>query len=73
MCALPDGADRNEGVCRRFTGGLEHLLSLVLLAVIFAVAPQGWSLLETFLAAVVAVAAYEGALAARDRRLRRRH
>ena len=50
----------------RATGGLEHLLGLVLLAVIFVVAPQNWSFLETLLAAVVVVAIYEGALATRD-------
>lgn len=49
----------------RATGGLEHLLGLVLLAVIFVVAPQDWSFVETLLAAVVVVAIYEGTLAAR--------
>ena len=50
----------------RATGGLEHLLGLVLVAVIFAVAPRNWSFLETLLAAVVVVAIYEGTLATRD-------
>ncbi len=49
------------------TGGIEHLLSLLLVAVAFGLAPQEWSFLETLLVAAALVAIYELTLAIRDR------
>lgn len=43
------------------------MLSLLLVAAVFGLAPQEWSFLETLLAAAVLMVIYEMTLAIRDR------